>query len=128
VTDLENLHKTAPSLQNLCLTGIVYSSSDEIPSDIIPSPSVVSIEFDFVPIDGPQIFEYIQHKYPSLEDITVRNDDYCMYESSFADVTDRIFEEGWLPLLESRGPQLLRIRDMSVKPITNVFRVLDDCG
>jgi hypothetical protein len=127
--DIENLHQRIPSITDFDFTNAVLLPS-AVPNTIIPS-SVKSISWNFTHINNTldcpeaflQCFHYIQNKYPHLEKLCMLYNGYINFT---VDEMKYIFEQGWLPILKSIGPQLKSLAHIDALPNMDLFKLLDD--
>ncbi|KAI8884619.1 hypothetical protein K501DRAFT_332554 [Backusella circina FSU 941] len=129
--DIEHLHQRIPSITELSFSNAVLLPSKAVtPNTIIPN-SIKSISWNFTHInntlDCPEVFlqcfHYIQHKYPHLEKLCMLYNGYINFT---IDEMRYIFEQGWLPILKSIGPQLKSLAHIDALPNMDLFKLLDE--
>ncbi|KAI8884406.1 hypothetical protein K501DRAFT_312922 [Backusella circina FSU 941] len=128
--DCERMHLAAPSLEDFTLDDAILVQNTK-PFNSTPAPFVNTISWTFEKINHSldktdtyiECLIYTKEKYNQLTSL-----DISLNVAEFYNGVDmvKVFDQGWLPLLQRMGPQLKSLKRVDVPPQVNIFKILDD--
>jgi hypothetical protein len=126
----ERIHLTAPSLDEFVLDDAILVHNAK-PCNVKQAPLVRKISWSIKNIHHAldktntyiECLEYAKEKYSALTELDISLNVAEFYQGV---ALDKVFNQGWLPLLQRIGPQLKRIKRIDVPTGVNIFKVLDD--